>query len=153
VADTRDLLLARAEITDLLGRYCIAFDDQDWDALGELWADGCEFLVDGVGPSGRDEVLTFLRGCLPAGYRSKHMISPPVIDLADDLQSARVRTDVIWLSQEFRIEIVARYDDEVVCRDGRWQLHRRNERPIPFAAGRPPMSDTARDLSGPTMAG
>jgi hypothetical protein len=144
-------LEARAEITELLGRYCIAFDDQDWDTLAALWADDCSFLVDGVGPWGHDEVIGFLRGCLPAGYRSRHMISPPVIDLAADLLSARVRTDVVWLSQAFAVEIVARYDDQVVCRGGRWLLAHRNELPIAFAPGRPPMSDAALNLSSSTM--
>ena len=52
-----DRLLALRAITDLLGRYCIAFDDQDWDTLATLWAEDCAFLVDGTGPVGRQAVL------------------------------------------------------------------------------------------------
>lgn len=145
-------LVARAAITNLLGRYCIAFDDQDWDTLATLWAEDCAFLVDGTGPVGRGAVLDFLTTCLPAGYRSKHMISPPVIDLAPDLQSARVRTDVVWFTQAFEPGIVARYDDQVVCIDGRWYLGHRNELPVPHQPGKPPMSDAALNLSASTMA-
>jgi hypothetical protein len=144
-------MVARTEIAELLGRYCIAFDDQDWETLDSLWADDCSFLVDGVGPSGHAAVIEFLRGCLPAGYRSRHMISPPVIDLAPDLLSARVRTDVVWLSQAFAVEIVARYDDHVVFEGGRWLLSHRNELPIKFRPGKPPMSDQALSLSSETM--
>jgi uncharacterized protein (TIGR02246 family) len=151
VSEALERLVARSEITDLLGRYCIAFDDQDWDTLATLWSDDAQFLVDGIGPVGHAAVIEFLSTCLPAGYRSKHMISPPVVDFAADLQSARVRTDVIWLTQEFKIQIVARYDDQVVKRDGRWLLQHRNERPVPFQPGPPPMSDQALGLSTPTM--
>jgi uncharacterized protein (TIGR02246 family) len=144
-------LAAKVDIAELIGRYCIAFDDQDWDTLATLWADDCSFLVDGAGPRGHREVVEFLRGCLPAGYRSRHMISPPVIDLAPDMLSARVRTDVVWLSQAFAVEIVARYDDQVVRSGERWLLAHRNELPIPFAPGRPAMSDAALSLSASTM--
>lgn len=144
-------LQARLDITDLLSRYCVAFDDQDWDVLSELWTDDASFLVDGEGPTGHAAVMQFLRTCLPEGYRGKHMISPPVIDLADDLGSARVRTDVIWLTQAFEVVIAARYDDQVVFDSGRWRLRHRNERPVPFADGPPLMSDQATSLSRATM--
>ena len=32
-------LLAYHEISDVIGRYCMLFDDQDWDGLAELWTD------------------------------------------------------------------------------------------------------------------
>jgi hypothetical protein len=97
-----DRLLAYTEIGQLLGRYCLMFDDQDWDALAGIWTDDAAFLVDGVGFEGRDAVLEFLRTCLPPGYQSKHLISPPVIDLAEDGMSATARTDVVWIAQNFR---------------------------------------------------
>ena len=49
-----DRLLAVMEISQLLGRYCVMFDDQDWDALEGIWTEDAAFLVDGVGFEGRD---------------------------------------------------------------------------------------------------
>ena len=120
--DPVDRLLAYTEIGQLLGRYCILFDDQDWDALEDLWTEDAAFVVDGVGFEGRDVMLEFLRTCLPPGYQSKHLISPPVIDLADDGMSATARTDVVWIAQNFENTIVARYNDELVRVDGGWRI-------------------------------
>jgi hypothetical protein len=144
-------LVAHREIADLLGNYCMLFDDADWNALEELWTEDAEFLVDGVGFVGRDAVMRFLSSCLPAGYRSKHLISPPLIDLAVDGLSASARTDVIWIAQNFHTEIIARYEDDLVCQDGRWRIRRRNERPLEHRPGPPPMSEDASRVSRPTM--
>ena len=99
--DPIERLLAVRAIEDVIGRYCILFDDQDWDGLEALWTEDAAFVVDGDGFEGRATVLEFLRTCLPPDYRSKHLISPPVIDLADDGRSARARTDVAWIAQNF----------------------------------------------------
>ncbi len=80
--DPLERLLALREIDDLIGRYCMLFDDQKWDAFAELWTDDAAFVVDGVAFEGRDVMLEFLRTCLPEGYQSKHMISPPIVELA-----------------------------------------------------------------------
>jgi uncharacterized protein (TIGR02246 family) len=146
-----DRLLAVMEISQLLGRYCVMFDDQDWDALEGIWTEDAAFLVDGVGFEGRDAVLEFLSTCLPRGYQSKHVISPPVVDLADDGMSATARTDVVWIAQNFENTIVARYNDELVRADGCWRIRRRNETALQHAPGPPPMSDDALRVSGDTM--
>ena len=52
--DPLDRLLALREINDLIGRYCMLFDDQDWDAFDELWTDDAAFVVDGIAFEGRD---------------------------------------------------------------------------------------------------
>jgi uncharacterized protein (TIGR02246 family) len=146
-----DRLVAVRAIEDVIGRYCILFDDQEWDALAELWTADAAFVVDGSAFEGRDVVLEFLRTCLPAGYQSKHMISPPVVDLAHDGLSARARTDVVWIAQNFEVAIVARYNDDLVLDGDRWRIRRRSESPMPYAPGPPPMSDAARSVSTPTM--
>ena len=148
-----DRLVAVMEISQLLGRYCLMFDDQDWDALAAIWTEDAAFLVDGVGFEGRDAVIEFLSTCLPPGYQSKHLISPPVIDLADDGMTATARTDVVWVAQNFENTIVARYNDELVRDDGGWRIRRRNETPLQHVPGPPPMSDDALRVSGDTMLG
>jgi hypothetical protein len=82
---------------------------------------------------------------------SKHMLSQPLIELADDGLSASARTDVVWIAQNFANAIVGRYDDEIVKDGGRWKFRRRREIPVPYRAGPTPMSAAARTVSGETM--
>jgi uncharacterized protein (TIGR02246 family) len=143
--------MALREIDDLIGRYCILFDDQRWDEFAELWTEDAAFVVDGDAFEGREVVLDFLRTCLPAGYQSKHVISPPIVELAADAMTASAKTDVVWIAQNFENAIVARYDDELVrCEDG-WRIRRRAETPLRHQPGPPPMSDDAMRVSRATM--
>ena len=58
-------LLAQREIEDLITRYCHAFDDQDWEALGVLWTEDATFVAAGVAFEGRKTLLDFLIGIGP----------------------------------------------------------------------------------------
>lgn len=145
-------LVARAEIEDLIARYAILFDDQDWDDFTDLWTDDASFEVGDQGFLGKEAVLEFLTTCLPDGYVSKHMLSRPLIEIADDGRTARARTDVVWITQSFETKIVARYNDDLVRGDdGRWRFERRWETPVPYDPAPAPMSDAAVGVSGATM--
>ena len=144
-------LLACHEIADVIGRYCMLFDDQDWDGLADLWTADASFEVEDKVFAPRGSLLDFLRTCLPAGFQSKHMIAPPVIDLAEDGLAATARTDVVWISGNFENTIVARYHDDLVNQDGRWRFRRRLEVPMQYTPGPPPMSETATSVSAATM--
>ena len=148
-----DRLVARAEIVDLIARYAITFDDQDWEALADLFTEDASFVVDEAGGHvGRADVLGFLSTCLPAGYVGKHFLSVPLVEIAADGRSARSRTDVVWFTQDFATTIIARYDDDLVRgHDGRWRIRRRHEKTVPYREGSPPMSDAALALSRSTM--
>jgi hypothetical protein len=108
-------------------------------------------VVEDVAFEGRDVLMRFLRTCLPAGYQSKHVISPPVVDLADDGLTATAKTDVVWIAQNFENAIVARYEDELVSDGERWRIRRRVEVPLQYQPGPPPMSDDALRASSATM--
>jgi uncharacterized protein (TIGR02246 family) len=154
MADERiERLVARADITDLLTRYAIGIDDQDWDAFADLWTDDASFEVDAEGGFfGKEAVLEFLEHCLPAGYVGKHFLSQPLVELADDLRTATVRTDVVWFTQDFATTIIGRYNDEVVRGDdGRWRIRRRWETTVPYRDEPTPMSDAAKAMSDATM--
>lgn len=144
-------LIAVNEISDLIGRYCMLFDDEDWAGLDQLWTDDAAFAVDDQAFEGRQQLMAFLSTCLPAGYRTKHMISRPVVELGTDGTTARARTDVVWIAANFENTIVGRYDDELVVDDGVWKFRRRVEHPVQFIPGPPPMSDAANGVSGTTM--
>jgi uncharacterized protein (TIGR02246 family) len=144
-------LIAKDAIRDLIARYPMAFDDRDWDAWEALWTEDVVFVVDGTPIEGLDALKEFIVGCLPHEYVSKHLCGPSVIEVAPDGLSARARTDVVWIAANHNNQIVARYVDELVNRDGRWLIRRREEIPVPYRPGPPPMSQAALDLSSPTM--
>jgi hypothetical protein len=73
----RERLTSRAAICDLLARYCICFDDQDWPEFGKLWTDDAVFSVEPQAFRGKQAIMDFLSTCLPSSYVSKHMISQP----------------------------------------------------------------------------
>jgi hypothetical protein len=129
------------------------FDDQDWDGLAQLWTADASFEVGDTVFAPRDILLAFLRTCLPVGFQSKHMIAPPLIDLAEDGLRAKARTDVVWISGNFENTIVARYHDDLVRQDGRWRFLRRLEVPMHYSPGPPPMSQAATSVSAATMRG
>jgi len=151
--DSVERLLARAEISDLIVTYCIAFDDQNWDQFAKLWTEDAAFIVEDHAFEGKKVVLDFLTTCLPQGYVSKHMISQSLIELSDDGQSARARTDVVWIAANFTNAIVGRYNDEIVKDGGKWKFRRRQETPVPYREGPAPMSESAQSVSGKTMHG
>jgi uncharacterized protein (TIGR02246 family) len=146
-----DRLLAIEAIRALIATYAISFDDHDWERFGELWAEEAAFVVDGQAFEGREAVLEFLTTCLPDDYGGKHMNSPPLIELAPDGERATAQTDVVWIPQNFENAIVARYRDTFVRRDGRWLFARRDEKPLQYQPGPPPMSVAAVGVSGATM--
>jgi uncharacterized protein (TIGR02246 family) len=147
-----DWLVARAEIADVISSYAILFDDQRWDDFADLWTDDASFEVDDQGFFGKEAVLEFLSTCLPKGYASKHMISPPLVEIGADGLTAKARTDVVWITPDFRNKIVARYNDELERGDdGRWRFRRRWETPVPYSDAPIPMSEDALTMSRSTM--
>jgi len=149
--DALDRLVAIQEISDLIGRYCMLFDDEDWVGLNELWTDDAAFAVNDDAFEGRQVLIDFLSHCLPPGYRTKHMISRPLVELAADGTTATARTDVVWIAANFENTIVGRYNDQLVKTEAGWKFLRRVETPVQFIAGPPPMSDAANGVSSPTM--
>lgn len=149
--DPIERLIAVQEISDLIGRYCMLFDDENWTGLEALWTDDAGFVVEDVAFEGCGVLMDFLSHCLPPGYRSKHMISRPVVELASDGLTATAQTDVVWIAANFENTIVGRYEDDLVRGADGWRFARRVERPVPYMPGRPPMSDAATGASAPTM--
>ena len=149
--DDLERLVALQDIRDLVVTYAMAFDDRDWDRLGTVFTDDASWVGPGHEFAGKQNILEFMRTCLPEGYESKHMNPQTLVQFADDGQTAAVDSDVVWIAQNFENTIVARYHDDVVKQDGRWLIQRREEIPITFRAGPPPMSDTAMAVSEGTL--
>ncbi len=149
--DALEELIAKEAIRDLLARYPMAFDDRDWGAWEALWTEDLVFVVDGAPIEGLAAVREFMVGCLPHDYVSKHLCGPSVIEIDPDGETAHARTDVVWIAANYDNQIVARYVDTIVKRDGRWRISRREEIPVPYRAGPPPMSGASLELSAATM--
>jgi hypothetical protein len=143
-------LVALQEIRDQIARYAILFDDKSWDEFAELWTDDAVWAGPGLEFTGKAELMRFLSTCLPPDYNGKHMNSPPLIELLGE-DRARALTDVVWITQAFVNQIVARYDDSFRLVEGRWLFERRTEIVVPYTAGDPPMSETALAVSSETM--
>jgi uncharacterized protein (TIGR02246 family) len=151
--DALEKLVAEHAIRDLVVTYAMAFDDHDWDRLSSLWTEDAAFIVGEQSFDGRDALMAFLSTCLPDDYQGKHMNPQTLVRLADDGCSAVVDTDVVWIPQNFQNTILARYHDEVVQCGDRWLFSRREEFPVQYRPGPPPMSGTAKSVSSATMLG
>ena len=149
--DDLERLVALQDIRDLVVTYAMAFDDRDWDRLGTVFTEDASWVGPGHEFAGKPAILEFMRTCLPDDYESKHMNPQTFVRFADDGQSAVADSDVVWIAQNFENQIVARYHDDVVKQDGRWLIKRREEQPLTFRAGPPPMSDTAMSVSAGTL--
>jgi uncharacterized protein (TIGR02246 family) len=149
--DALQRLIAVHAIRDLVVTYAMAFDDHDWARLGSLWTEDAVFVVGDQTFEGREAAMAFLSTCLPDDYHGKHMNPQTLIQLADDGQSAVADTDVVWIPQNFQNTILARYHDDVVKDGGRWLFRRREEFPVHYRPGPPPMSGTAMSVSSATM--
>jgi uncharacterized protein (TIGR02246 family) len=151
--DALERIVAVQAIRDLMVTYAMAFDDHDWTRLGSLWTEDAAFVVGDQAFEGRAAVMAFLSTCLPDDYDGKHMNPQTLIQLADDGQSAVADTDVVWIPQNFQNTILARYHDDVVKDGDRWLFRRREEFPVQYRPGPPPMSGTAMSVSSQTMLG
>jgi uncharacterized protein (TIGR02246 family) len=151
--DALERIVAVQAIRDLMVTYAMAFDDHDWARLGALWTEDAAFVVGDQAFEGRAAVMAFLSTCLPDDYDGKHMNPQTLIQLADDGQSAVADTDVVWIPQNFQNTILARYHDDVVKDGDRWLFRRREEFPVQYRPGPPPMSGTAMSVSSETMLG
>lgn len=149
--DALQRIVAVHAIRDLVVTYAMAFDDHDWARLGSLWTEDAAFVVGDQVFQGREAVMAFLSTCLPDDYDGKHMNPQTLVQLADDGQSAVADTDVVWIPQNFQNMILARYHDDVVKDGDRWLFRRREEFPVQYRPGPPPMSGTAMSVSSATM--
>lgn len=82
----------RAEIQDLLTRYCYAIDDHDWDGLAALFTDDAQIDYSRFsGPCCDTKgLIEFLSGFVPTLVGAQHTIATQLIELDGD--SAKVRT-------------------------------------------------------------
>lgn len=119
------------EIRNLLGRYCEAVDAGDWEAVGELFADGALAAEDGtVLAAGADAVAGFYRSGTrlhDGSPRTKHLVVNTVLEPAatDGTVVARSSYLVLQAVDGFALQpiITGRYVDRFgPGADGSWRF-------------------------------
>jgi hypothetical protein len=120
----------RAEIGELVVRYCVACDDRDIDQLVELFSPRATFRHgDGtVHVSGRDDISNFYRTRLRTNGITIHAVNGHVIEFTDpNIASGMVQGKVELGLQGKTVVGALRYVDRYVREGGRWLFEERNE--------------------------
>ncbi len=120
----------RAEIMQLLARYCEALDEYDIDGVAEV------FTVDYVfdpGPGnggprrGRDEIVAAQKIRMARWRRTSHQLGQTRIDFLGDDAARGVTYVTAWHQSWENVTGTARlrYVDEFIRRAGAWRIRRR----------------------------
>lgn len=116
----------RAELWELVSRYAVAVDDEDYGALRTLFAAGGEFtgLVGGT-QRGRDGVVEYLRHRNDTDHVRR--VHTPTAQFLDQLEGDRaagvVSSYAALYSADGSLRFFAfRYDDRYVREDGQWRF-------------------------------
>jgi 3-phenylpropionate/cinnamic acid dioxygenase small subunit len=129
----------RGQIENLLARYCRLYDNGDFEAYAQLFADARV-----VGPlstlNSVDEIVAYHRSnCLlyDGSPRTRHVTTNIEIDVADDGLSATGRSYVTIYQAvpDFPLQVifVGGYIDEFAKIDGKWRFAQRQA--VPYLVG------------------
>jgi hypothetical protein len=125
----------RAEIADLVVRYFIAADDDDYGAIGACFADDGQFSAGGFpGGSSREQIVDFIRTDRQDMGATVHTPNYVLTAFHDDDRASGVIGAHLELARGGAMLFGAvRYIDEYARRNGRWQITRREMRTIHVA--------------------
>jgi 3-phenylpropionate/cinnamic acid dioxygenase small subunit len=118
----------RAELQDLLVRYFLAADDDDYPALAETFASDATFTAGGFdGGSSRAEVVEFIRADRRNMGPTIHTLNYSLFSFQDDDHATGVVGAHLELSRGGSTLFGAvRYADQYVREEGRWRIRHRN---------------------------
>jgi hypothetical protein len=137
-AEALQSLLDRAEIEELVARYVHALDTRDAEAYASVFTEDAVYEVTGTVYRGRDAIrkivtdLTQARetslanGVQPAALY--HVMSNSSIEILSETEARHVsyaQTVRAAEGGQFIVGFMGRYEDEIVKRDGRWQIANR----------------------------
>ncbi len=116
----------RAELRELIARYCIAIDDRDIETIADVFtADGRFRSQDGVmDAQGREAVLNQFRGRFAALKATNHIAHDQILTFGEDPDcAAGIVTSHAEVWRNGRALIAAlRYRDTYRREDGRWRF-------------------------------
>jgi 3-phenylpropionate/cinnamic acid dioxygenase small subunit len=118
----------RAELQDLLVKYFLAADDDDYPALAETFARDATFTAGGFdGGSSRTEIVEFIRADRRTMGPTIHTLNYSLFSFQDDDHSKGVVGAHLELSRGGSTLFGAvRYADAYVREEGRWRIRHRN---------------------------
>jgi len=121
-----------------IAQYCQLCDDGRFDEWIALFTADARFHVMGRTTMGRADIKAFMEVGQREELRGRHATFEPLIDLAEDGNTARVWTDFVFVDKGGTITTIGRYHDEMARgTDGRWRyvLHE-----IVFLGGTPELA-------------
>lgn len=122
--------LERAEIENLLERYCWTVDHQQWDEWASLFAEDGVFDVRGQQLKGRDAILTFVQNDIGDWQLVRHLAHQAGIEILGP-NKAKVRCYFELRGKTARgngVEALGAYEDDLVKSDDGWKFQVRKAR-------------------------
>lgn len=120
----------RAELRELIARYCLAIDDRDIDALTQLFTPDASFRsVDGVMSAlGRAAVIQQFHGRFASLKATNHIAHDQILDLGPDPDAAEgLVSSHAEVCRDGRAFVAAlRYRDRYRRHEGRWRFAERS---------------------------
>ncbi|MEM8496770.1 MAG: nuclear transport factor 2 family protein [Pseudomonadota bacterium] len=122
-------------ITELLNRSAYALDMRVKDMLAECFAEDAQFTLkiadaDLVGPFvNRDGIMQLMTGSFEEQTdQRRHVVSNVFFEAGDEEMATVVSNLTLFGTEAGSIRLISAgvYRDDVVKRDGEWQLHRRH---------------------------
>jgi len=125
----------RAEIGDLLARYCFALDGRDWEALRDVFAADAGITYSGGRVStGIDQIVTFMRTTASAVAVTQHLLHTSLVR-ATGPDTAAGRTHVtahhvgydvaLPAAEALTYTVTGTYDDRFTRTPAGWRISER----------------------------
>lgn len=132
-------LASELDIHRVLNRYCQLIDAQDFDHLGQLFADEGELDITGTPVTGPHAIATFMGERAKA--RSMHVPSGYVVTFVSDDEAVVTSQVLVFrgvpgVNPPYVMTLpgaAATYQDRMVRRSGQWQILRRRAQPFMIA--------------------
>jgi uncharacterized protein (TIGR02246 family) len=128
----------RAEIEDLVANYVKALDTLDADLYASVFTEDAVYDVTGTVYEGRDAIRKIVTDLKESRARNEgqgtespalyHVMSNNSIELIDESNARHTsyaQTVRAAENGQFVVGFMGRYEDEIVKRDGRWQIKSR----------------------------
>ena len=128
----------RAEIEELVARYVHALDTLDAEAFESVFTEDAVYDVTGNVYEGREAIMGIITGLQSANARAieagtepaalYHVMSNTSIEILSDNKAKHIsyaQTVRAAEDGQFVVGFMGRYEDDIVKRDGRWQIQSR----------------------------
>ncbi|GGO20506.1 hypothetical protein GCM10010116_41170 [Microbispora rosea subsp. aerata] len=125
----------RGAIENVLSRYSLAYDENDMEEMADCFTEDAVLTMriqdgDLIGPfEGREAIVKLMEDSLAAqNDRRRHLTTNLIVRETGDGTATAVSYLTLIAIQDQKLNVLstAKYDDELVRRDGVWRLSRRH---------------------------